>query len=166
MKTLVATLGAAILLLCIAFVLALTWRVPRHNANVRTFQKNFSTVIHPKESRVLTPLTDVGNFGNSNHCDYFVGEFRVSPLSKEELVQHYVMQLIAPPDTQNGVWAGDPPSESKIEVSFTDSERFRWWPWSEWLHAAEPFVPEQGETAYLVYALESGYAPRGDYRCH
>lgn len=166
MKAFIITLGSALLLLYIAFVSALTWTIPIHNANARTFQKNFSTVIHPKESRILTPIMDFANFGNSNHCDYVVGEFRVSSLSRTELVERYEEQTISPPDTQNGIWDGVPPRESSIGILFTDSETFQQWPWSEWLHSAQPLSSKQGGTAYLVYALESGYPPRGDYRCH
>lgn len=166
MKAFVVTIGSVLLVLCIAFVFALTWKIPVHNANARTFQKNFSTVVHPKESKILTPVMDFANFGNSNHCDYFVGELRISSLSKAELVQQYEGQTISPPDTQNGALDGDPPRESSIEILFTDSEIFERWPWSEWLDSMQHFSSEQGETVYLVYALESGYPPEGDYRCH
>lgn len=165
MKAFFTTLGS-VLLLCIAFVSALTWKMPTHNANARTFQKSFSRIVHPKESKILTPVMDFANFGDSNHCDYFVGEFRASSLSRTELIQQYEGLTIAPPDTQNGIWGGDAPTVSTIEILFVDSETFQQWPWSKWLHAAQPFFSEHGETIYLVYALESGYSPSGDYRCH
>lgn len=166
MKLFTITLGSALLLLCIAFIAALTWKIPIHNANASTFHKNFSAVMHPKKSRILTPMADFANFGNSNHCDYFIGEFRVSSLSRTELILQYEEQTIAPPNGQNGIRNGDPHRESSIEILFTDSETFRHWPWSEWLDSVQHFSPEPEETIYLVYALASGYPPGGDYRCH
>lgn len=142
------------------------WRIPVHHMRLGAFQRNFENVEHPDESHFIAAHKEFGNFGNSNHCDYFVGEFRTSDLSREEIIRHYQGQHIPPPDTSLGVWDGDPPVETEVEAYFLDEDVFRWWPWSEWLEEYLPRLPEDRRKTYLVFAMEDGYPPIGDIRCH
>lgn len=165
MKVMFIILGAVVLLLCVDFLVALTWRVPVHNANLRAFERSFESVLHPTQSTLHARHAEFGNFGNSNHCDYFVGEFRSSPLQRSEIARHYAGKTIRSPDITQHAWDGEPPAESEIEVYFTDDDVFEWYPWSEWLGKVKQ-RPETGEAMYLAFALEDGYPPRGDFRCH
>lgn len=167
MKAIFAVVIGPPLLLILALATALIWRVPLHNANLWAFQKNFAKIAHPEKSRLLIALKDFGNFGNSNHCDYFSGEFRSSSLPHDDIVRHYADMTIPSPDTTQHAWDGEPPMESDVEVYFTDFDRdlFEWYPWSEWLTQIPQQAEQHDETMYLVFAMEDGYPPRGDYRC-
>lgn len=168
MKDILIVIVSAILLSFVAFAVALLWKVPLHNANLRAFERSFAIVAHPEKSQLLVALTDFGGFGNSNHCDYFVGEFRSSSLPHDDIVRHYAGMTIKSPDITQHAWDGEPPMESDVEVYFTDTDRdlFEWYPWSEWLAQAPQQPKEHNGTTYLVFALEDGYPPLGDYRCH
>lgn len=166
MKAAFTILGAVILLLCVDFLVALTWRVPVHNAHLRAFERSFESVLHPTQSTLHARHAEFGNFGNSNHCDYFVGEFRSSRLSRAEIEQHYRGMTIHPPDTKLSVWDGDPPTQSEIEVYFSNAGIWGSWPWSEWLQDDLHFFSDNEKTVYLVFAEEDGYPPLGDFRCH
>lgn len=142
------------------------WKIPLHNMKLWSFQKSFERIEHMEGSRKIVSHRELNNFGNSNHCDYFVGEFRVSDRPREAIIRHYQGLYIPSPDDSIGVWSGDLPTITAIEVYFLDDDVFRWWPWSEWLGKYASQLPEDRESAYLVFAMEDGYPPIGDFRCH
>lgn len=142
------------------------WKMPVHNMKLYAFQQNFDRLSHPQHSRLVAEIREFGNFGNSNHCDYFVGEFRESTESREAIVDHYSNQHTSPPDESQGVWSGPPPTKTDVEVYFLNDDVFEHWPWSDWLRKFVSQLPKDRENIYLVFALESGYPPVGDLRCH
>lgn len=157
-------LAIGILALCIATALALlmTWAMPLNSYQQYIFQRQFSVAIqpfHPSDSKLLIKASEFGNFGNSNHCDYFAGEFRSSVFSKEEITNAY---------TDAPLFSFDGSNHLPVDVLFSDEESsFHSWPWSEWL---ERYLPSRhaipGEHIYLVSAVSAMHSPDGDFRCH
>jgi len=142
------------------------WKIPIHNMRLLLFERSFNAIEHIEGSRKIASHKEFGNFGNSNHCDYFVGEFRVSDLPREVIASHYQNLHIPPPDDSLDVWSGSPPKETDIEVYFLDEAVFQHWPWSDWLIKYSKRLADNLENTYLVFAMEDGYTPSGDFRCH
>lgn len=138
------------------FIMA-TWAIPFHNNNLRIFQKHFQklTVYHPFESRHLSSISDFGNFGNSNHCDYMVGEFRATQLSEEIILKKYEGLSVASFDNRT----------IPVEVYFSDDGVFKHFPWSDWLNLLSE-KPSSTEKVYIIFAFIDGDSPDGDLRCH
>lgn len=155
-------LGIAVFCLIIWFIAVTTWKMPLHNYQLWILQKHFRLTmrpIHPPQSELRTEVAEFGNLGNSNHCDYLVGEFRSSVLSKEELKRVYA---------ETAILSFDKVSRLLVEVYFTDEDVFeRDYLWSGWLSKYlpnQPYAPE-GNT-YLVFASSDLNPPDGDIRCH
>jgi len=115
--------------------------------------------VHPAQSQSITEMAEFGNFGESNHCDYIVGEFRSSPLSKEELLKKY-----APVATSSFI--GNRLVETG--VYFMDEEFFeKDYLWSEWL---SKYLPDRrhitNKNTYLIYSEDDMNPPDGDIRCN
>jgi len=113
------------------------------------------------ESRFLAKKSEVAHWGNSNLCDYYVGQFRASPLSKTEIEKAYE-SLIIPS------FMGDKNSPLELEILFTDNEWFidnpyYWYQW--WQDNMNKFEVLPGETTYLVYAISDSHNPGWDLRC-
>lgn len=158
MKKILETLHFFIfVLLSLIIFLVIMWigKIPIHNYNLHVFERNWEAVLHPKESKELLKIVEFGNFGNSNHCDYMVGEFRSTNTSKEEILKSYNGLAIASFDKKI----------VPIEVYFIDGDIFGWWPWSEWLNRLSK-LPSEAENKYLAFASVDGYSPEGDFRCH
>lgn len=156
-----AGLGLIAFCLVVLFALSITWKIPIHNYQLWAMQRHFRSSmhsVHPVPSQILAEMAEFGLFGNSNHCDYFVGEFRSSPLSKEELLQGY-----APVATSSFI--GNRLVETG--VYFIDEDVFTHYPLSEWL---EKYLPEHRrvprENTYLIFSEDAGNPPAGDIRCH
>lgn len=161
-----------VILLCILmaglllFMTPVLWKMPIHNMKLNVFENNFAKISHPRETELVAKMKDFGLFGNSNHCDYIVGEYRTSNLQRETIINHYKGLHIPPPDDSLGVWDGPPPKKTDIEIYFTDDRIFEHWPWSEWMEEHLNRLTGNRENTYLVLASEDGYPPIGDFRCH
>lgn len=115
--------------------------------------------VHPVESHLLAEMAEFGNFGNSNHCDYFVGEFRSSPLSKEKIREKYAAVATSSFIKDRLIETG---------VDFIDEEFFKTdYLSSEWL---DKYLPDRrhitNENIYLIYSEDAMNPPDGDIRCH
>ena len=114
--------------------------------------------MHPAQSELRAEMAEFGNFGNSNHCDYFVGEFRSISLSKEEVLQRYA--AVATSSFVGNRWI-------EVGVDFVDDDIFTHYPWSEWL---EKYLPNDkritNQNTYLIFSEDEGNSPDGDIRCH
>ena len=135
--------------------------MPFHAYRLWSMQSQFRSdmrSVHPAESQLLTEVKEFGLFGNSNHCDYFVGEFRSSPLSKEAVRQRYASVITSS-------FIGDRLVET--DVYFVDEDVFTHYPWREWL---EKYVPDTrhitNQNTYLIFSEDAGNPPDGDIRCH
>lgn len=149
-----------ILLLIMCLILLLTWKMPINNFNLWRLKRNFEAAsnFHPVQSQLLVKVAEFGNFGQSNHCDYLVGEFRATQLSQEELEKRYASLFINSSDKTQPI---------PLEIYFADQEVFQESPWSEWLSAHLPEPPLfSTEKIYLAFASIDGYSPDGDIRCH
>ena len=147
--------------LIVVFILSLTWKIPIHVYQLWAMQRDFRSSIapmHPPESYLNAEVAEFGLFGNSNHCDYFVGEFRSSPLSKEKIRQTYASVITS-------TFVGNRLLEK--DVYFTDEDIFTHYPWSDWM---EKYLPDYHPVAYaqtyLIFSEDAGNPPDGDIRCH
>lgn len=157
-----AVFGAVVFCMILPLAVFMTWMMPFHNYQLWKMQKNFRSTmqsVHPAGSRLLAEMAEFGNFGESNHCDYLVGEFRSSPLSQEELLKNYA--AVATSSFVGNRWI-------ETGVYFIDEEFFKKdYLWSEWLSKYLPdHVPSLDNTAYLVFSENEGNPPDGDIRCN
>jgi len=160
-KNIFAGFGLIVFCLLVLFILFLTWKMPFHAYQLWAMQRRFRSdmhSIHPAESQLRAEMAEFGNFGNSNHCDYFVGEFRSSPLSKKEILKRYA--AIA-----TSSFVGNRLLETG--VYFIDEDIFTDHPWSQWL---EKYLPAHrhvmNQNTYLIFSEDEGNSPVGDIRCH
>lgn len=148
-------------LLVILFILSFTWKIPIHVYQLWAMQRDFRSSMapmHPPESYLNAEVKEFGLFGDSNHCDYFVGEFRTSPLSKEKIRQTYASVITS-------AFVGNRLLET--DVYFTDEDIFAHYPWSEWLEKYLPdYYPVADPQTYLIFSEDAGNSPDGDIRCH
>ena len=161
-ETICAIFGFVAVCFIVWLTLAMTWAMPLNLYQQHIFQKRFRVAMqpfHPSGSELIIEASEFGNFGNSNHCDYFAGEFRSSASSKEEITNAYKDAPLLSFDGSNHL---------PVDVLFTDEEiSFHWWPWSEWLEKYLPSRPAiSGENTYLVSAVSAMHPPEGDIRCH
>lgn len=157
-----AIFGVAVFCIIIWFVAAITWKIPLHNYQLWKMQRHFRSTMqsmHPAQSQLLAEMAEFGNFGQSNHCDYLVGEFRSSPLSKEELLNKYSTVATSSFRRNRLIETG---------VYFTDEEFFeKDYLWSEWL---SKYLPDRrhitNKSIYLIYSEDAMNPPDGDIRYH
>lgn len=165
-EQLFAVFGVIAFCLALGLVSILTWKMPLHNYQLYVLQRHFYDTmqpIHPAQSKLIAEMAEFGNFGNSNHCDYQVGEFRSSPLSREEVTRAYA---------NTSVLSFDKTSHLPTEIYFAEEllDAGKWWPWDEWLQKYIPgrslVLGENKENIYLVFIASEMHPPDGDIRCH
>lgn len=166
MRRIHTTLGpfATILSLVILSLLYfLVWGVPIHDFRLWMLERNFkrAALYHPPESIFLEKKKYLG--GPHDHgslqCDFFVGEFRSAPLSRESIRQayqdHFIRSISGLGWTPLNVLFFDE------RVWTMDSPLGDWW--DEWyLGGIATTTPG---TAYFVFASQEGYPFLGDMRC-
>lgn len=136
--------------------------VPLHDFRLWMLERGFkkADLYHPPESLLLQKKTYLG--GHYTHgsltCDFYVGELRTVPLSKEKIIQAYDGRLITSFGNSKQV---------PLKVLFFDEGRWNmssplgnWW--DEWYQ--KPLTATSG-TAYFVFVSQEGYPFLGDYRC-
>ena len=139
-----------------------TWKMPLHNYQLWTMQKHFRSIMqsaHPPSSRLRAEVAEFGNFGQSSHCDYFVGEFRSSPLPKDKVLEQYAA-------VATSSFIGNRLIETG--VYFVDEDFFgKDYLLSGWLEKYLPDHPHiTDENIYLIYSEDAMNSPDGDIRCH
>lgn len=154
--------GAEILIL-----LALVWKMPLNNFKLERLERNFHILAsrHPADSELLSKRKYVGALypGDSYSCSYFVGEFRASALTREDIRNAYAEITI--PYFRRG-------TELPVHVRFAD-EGFLddpWYAWRDELLSSRSVSAAGGPTAerniYSVHAEHTRYSsPFGDFRC-
>lgn len=168
MQKLREVLRGAVAALCLAALGIVAWillswfaLIPVNQINLWLLKRNFVSVPHPPESTLLARTAEFGNFGNSNHCDYLVGEFRSSQLSRAEVQQAY-----------NGVQVRsfNAGTQLPVEIYFAGDLREAAQHDYYWRHWLEKYLPTQkaavnGHT-YFVFTMSAMHPPDGDFRCH
>jgi hypothetical protein len=136
--------------------------VPLHDFRLWSLERNFraAALYHPTESMLLGKKTYLGGpyEHGSLRCDFFVGELRSSPLSKDKIRQAYNGGSIESFDNTGPV---------PLNVLFFDEERWTmnsplgdWW--DEWYGSVSTATVQ---TVYFVFASQEGYPFLGDLRC-
>jgi hypothetical protein len=142
-----------IFLTIIYLVLIVTWKIPYNNLYLKIFQESFNTFInpiHPKESNLLAEAAELGNWSDGTYCQFIVGEFRSSSLSKEAIRQFYFKESMS-----SGVYFID---------GINDNDTINN-PWHEWKEKyLKNYKPKENENIYLVWMSEDK-SPNGDIRC-
>lgn len=132
-------------------VLFFIWKMPFNNYKLEVLRKDFGKSIvkfHPAESKLLTEAAEVGNWADGTYCEFLVGQFRSSSLSKEELEKIY------------------PDDFSTAGVYFIDGNEPFDSPWYEWKEKYfKDYKPKDNETIYLVWKADYDNSPDGDIRC-
>lgn len=141
-----------ILSIILFLILLLAWKMPYNNLYLKNFQKSFNAFtyyMHPKQSYLITTISETGNWGNGNQCQFFAGQFRLSKLSKETIMQSYFKYSMS------------------SGVDFLDEDIFNHDPWMEWKGKyLGNYKPKEGENIYLVWMSDDNNPPDGDIRCH
>jgi hypothetical protein len=135
----------------VSIVLFLVWKIPFNNYKLGIFQKSFDQSIakfHPIESKLLAKAAEVGNWADGTYCEFFVGQFRSSPLPREELEKIYPSDFFT-----TGVYFID------------DNEAFgsSWFEWKE--KYLKNYKAKDNENIYLVWKADYDDSPDGDIRC-
>ena len=117
-----------------------------HQAHLWGLQRKYRALVHPPDSRSLARESELGLLeGNGNHCDYFVGEVRVTRLSVVQVNAFY---------------------GPRVEVEFpVGAARYAMSPRNLLLDIAAGVKLEPGELIYLVSMFDQE-EPGMDMRCH
>lgn len=153
-----------IIIACCILVLAilLTYKMPWNEYQLRILQKKFRSVVNTNaatRSNLLAEFAEVDHWGNSNLCDYYVGQFRSSPLPRETLERAY-FNLAIPSFSQ------DENNPLKLEIYFINDNFFEYYPWSDLLKQYLPNYSLANQNIYLVWTSSDSHSPDGDIRCH
>ena len=138
-----------------------------HNRALSRVREEYARVTHPGSSAALDSFSDLGIAagGNGNHCDYLVGEIRETDDAPESIKTHYSRFSFPPLDPQGGQWATGEPLPVTVEFpgSPDDTGVLRWDIPDALTNAR---AKQRKKTLYVVYLLDGGYEPHGDFRCH
>jgi hypothetical protein len=139
----------------------------RDNRLLGHVRTEYAGVKHPASSSALESFSQLGIAagGNGNHCDYLVGDIRESDDSPDQIKAHYSAFSFPMLDPQNSQWAtGEPVS---LTVEFPGSpENTGVLRWDIPDALAKARAKQRKKTLYVVYLLDGGYEPNGDWRCH
>ena len=124
-------------------------------------ERSFRAIDHPPGTKLIKRLREVGLLiGNSNHCDYFVGELRSYTGRPEAIAAAYRSAKVWNPLPDGGeirvvfLKDGQIPEEERFETPYKLREMKEWGD-----------VPAKGKM-YFVYFLAAGQDPGLDLRCH
>jgi hypothetical protein len=151
-----------------AFIIFLyTVGIPFHDARLLYTRMWYAATIPHPPSRLVSRFSEIGNFGNSNHCDYAVGEIRVSPWDTYAIKKFYETMPI-------GAIVGKENKGEAISISALFPEDTR--NLGSWFAGAGGPLHGQFEdlasatatdgTIYMVAYVDSMYPAGFDYRCH
>lgn len=143
----------------IFFTLYIYGGVPIHNWKLHKLEKRFDIIEHSKESWLIERVSEVGLFGNSNHCDYAIGEFRQSSLTKREIKEYYQDKRI------ESLVQGPIP----LEIYFSDEidlDYFINGPFLDRLELWATTTKSLNSNQYLVSFIDPMNPATADYRCH
>lgn len=152
-------LGGAALALC---AIPLAPMIP-HSVALHRFGKSFQQLSHPDGTKCPAAFSAVGLIeGNGNHCDYLVGEVRETDKPSSEISEYYKTRSV--PRTEPS-----PENDVPVRLEFVDDFDRR--EGANYDHALPEAVAKAKskrtrKTLYIISALDAGYAPEGDFRCH
>lgn len=141
-----------IFLAVILFISILTWKIPYNNLYLKIFQKSFNTIVspmHPAQSNLIADVAEIGNWANGAQCQFFVGQFRLSTLSKESIKRSYFKESVS------------------SGVNFIEEDIFNHSPWFKWKEKyLKNYKLKENESVYLIWTADEDSLPDGDIRCH
>ena len=139
----------------------------RDNRLLARVRAEYSRITHPASSSAVARFSQLGIAagGNGNHCDYLVGEIRESDDSAEQIKAHYSAFHFPMLDPQHSQW--DTAEDVTVSVEFPgtreDSGILRY---DVPQRIRKARAQQRKKTLYVVYILDGGYEPDGDWRCH
>ena len=153
--------GSILFGLEILIVFVLVWKIPLNNLRLEHIERNFRALepYHPEDSELLSEKNYVGAlYTGARSCGYFVGEFRVSALSREDIKKAYAGKAVPYFRQRTGLPA---------QVRFAD-EGFLDGPWYTWRDELLE-TPTADTASKNVYSVHVEYdrhsSPFGDFRC-
>lgn len=157
-KSLFALSGLVVAGFFLVIIVPYTIFIPIHTIGLYMFENRYSKIPQLPKSQTVHATSEVGLFGNSNHCDYIVGEFRISSSSRPEIEKYYKDFSVPALGMHR-----DP---IPVEVGYPDDTYLflgeDWLDWMERTHLSKAIIDHM----YFVYILDGDYSPFGDYRCH
>jgi len=147
------TICSIIILIVVSFMVYMTYRMPFNNYHLIIFQNDFRQRIklfHPAQSSLITEVSEVGNWADGTYCEFVAGEFRSSPLPKEELEKTYPYDFFTA-----GVYFFD--------INYEENYGTLWRELKE--KYLKSYKPKNGENVYLVWKSKIDYNTNGDFRC-
>jgi len=148
-----AVFGALVFSLIVAVFLITSWKTPMHQFSLLQLERNFRKEVssHPTDSVSVLSFKKFGGLFSSavNSCDYFVGEFRTSADSKENIREYY--------------------RNLSAQVRFGDEDDFWiYYPRSELygkLLSRIGTFPSEHKGLYVVFISKNVSPPYADFRC-
>ncbi len=135
-----------------------------HDYALLQFKRSFSRVTHLRSSVLLHEWSQVGLLeGNGNHCDYLAAQFRETDQSPAEVRQHYAPFTVprSDPSYETGFGAEVPVRVEFPDLRTTDLAHLTSAETNAAIHRKRT-----KKTLYVVYAIDAGYPPDFDFRCH
>lgn len=150
---------------------------PMHDLKLWQFRHQFNQLSHPGDSIRVASDSRLGLLlGCSNHCDFFTGQIRWTQLSLTEVESFYASYTVPAVYPGHMNMAGFIYTDVSVKVipiegpEIKGDESFCSIPYevcelSGWRGNISKYQEKKG-TLYVVYVMDSGYAPFWDLRCH
>ena len=146
------------LCLCICCIAAVPLRdMAANNLQLRRYERAFGNLGHPSATTVIASRSAVGLLsGNSNHCDFFVGEMRRYSGDPHRVLAYYAHRQVA---------------NHTVSVAFVTggelAEPGLWFLPQNLRHPAQWLGHPAGasDQLYIVLVLDVGHDPGWDLRC-
>jgi hypothetical protein len=148
-----------------------------HDLKLWQFRHRFNQLSHPIDSIMVASDNRFGLLvGNSNHCDFFAGQIRWTQLSETEVELFYSSHTISATYPNRQVVGGFPYTNVTVRIIPVEDDKitiggfscpipYELCDLSNWKSDMSTY--QQGEgMLYVVYALDVGYSPFWDMRCH
>lgn len=142
--------GLVVVVVMLVFTSLFTYKIPLNNYRLKVFRENFHKsveLLHPKQSSLIAEVAEVGNWADGTRCQFLVGQFRYSSLSRDALKKVYPYDFFT---------AG---------IYFIDGNEDFDSPWFKWIQKyLKNYKATKNENIYLVWMAEDK-SPDGDIRC-
>jgi len=162
-KKMIVEIVCAIFLFLITILGPFYVTVPMHNLSLWRMERALaSSISHPIDAKIIEQHSFLGTrYTNTSECTYAVGEFRLTSLPREVLLEKYKNLTV-----DIGGFSYNMP----VNVVIVDNEASLPLdnPADAWLHdfLENLDLSSSNITYYLIYLYEEGRSSLGDYRCY
>lgn len=159
--TAASVFGVVVSVPVLFFLVSTFGAMPFNNFYLHKVENFYKTIKHPDDSQRVIRMKEVGHYGNSNVCDFLVGDFRTTALTIEALKTWYG-------DAYPELFSSDL-AAPYLEVSAIEGDTC---PGNYgtmcrmWVEKSNVQKSPEAETLYLVAYADHSYSAFGDIRCH